>query len=354
MPGHDIIVVGASAGGIEVLKELARGLPKGLPAAMFVVCHFPTEWRSTLPDILSRSGPLLAQHARDGEAPYPGQIYVAPPGHHLLLDDGRMRLTRGPRENGHRPAIDPTFRSAARAYGPRVIGVVLTGSLTDGTAGLMAIRAGGGIAVVQDPADALVASMPRSAAEIAGADHIVPAAGLAPLLSGLVWRPVPQPGGTPMDPLEKMTNVVDDDMREQERGGRRGHLATFTCPECGGNLWQVDEHSVLRFRCHVGHAYYAEALLGEQSEALEAALWTAVRTFREKAVLSRQLARAEHERGNGETARRYAEQAELADRYGELIRQNVLHCVSSAGEPTALEGPEEAPAPGPPAAPLQT
>jgi two-component system chemotaxis response regulator CheB len=351
MPGHDVIVVGASAGGVEVLAQMAHGLPKGLPAAVFVVCHVSAEWPSRLPQILSRSGPLLAQHARDGEASYPGHIYVAPPGYHLLLAEGRVHLSRGPRENGHRPAIDPTFRTAARAYGPRVIGVVLTGGLTDGSAGLLTVRAAGGLAVVQDPADARVASMPRSAAEIAGADHIVAAAGLAPLLVELVQRPVPPPEGTTMDPLDKMTMVVDEDMREQERGTRRGRLATFTCPECGGNLWQVDERGVLRFRCHVGHAYYAEALLEEQSAALEAALWTAVRTFREKSVLARQLARAAHEQGHGEAATRFAEQADLSDRYGELIRQNVLHRIPSAGEPAALEGPEGAPAPGTPARP---
>src|SRR5947209_7433882 len=149
MVGHDIIVVGASAGGVDVLAHVARGLPAGLPAAIFVVCHFPPGGASVLPEILSRSGPLLASHARDGEPTYPGHVYVAPPDLHLLVAPGQARLSHGARENGFRPAIDVLFRSAARTYAARVVAVVLTGSLYDGVAGLLAIRAAGGIAVVQ-------------------------------------------------------------------------------------------------------------------------------------------------------------------------------------------------------------
>jgi two-component system chemotaxis response regulator CheB len=161
MAGRDIIVVGASAGGVEALAQIARGLPAGLPASVFVVCHFPPGGRSVLPDILSRAGPLLAGHPADGDPFYPGQVYVAPPDRHLVLDPGnRVRLTRAARENHHRPAVDPLFRSAARHYGRRVVGVILTGALYDGTAGLIAVRAAGGVGVVQDPRDALVAAMP--------------------------------------------------------------------------------------------------------------------------------------------------------------------------------------------------
>jgi len=190
-PGHDIVVIGASAGGVEALTQLAGGLPAGLPAALFVVCHFPADHRSRLPEILSRSGPLLAVHARDGEPAYPGQLYIAPPDHHLLLEDGRMSVTHGPRENQHRPAIDALFRSAARAFGPRVIGIVLTGASSDGVAGLLAIRAARGIAIVQEQSDAVVPTLPRNALEIAGADYVIPAAALAPLLVELVHRAVP-------------------------------------------------------------------------------------------------------------------------------------------------------------------
>jgi two-component system, chemotaxis family, protein-glutamate methylesterase/glutaminase len=188
LPARDVIVVGASAGGVEALSELVRGLPPGLPAAVFVVCHFPTGPRSLLPEILSRQGPLLARHASDGEPIYPGHIYVAPPDYHLVLEPGLVRLGHGPRENRFRPSIDPLFRSAARAFGPRVIAVILSGALTDGVAGLLAVRAAGGVAVVQDPADAVLPSLPQAAWDVAGADHVVPARGLAPLLAELVHQ----------------------------------------------------------------------------------------------------------------------------------------------------------------------
>jgi two-component system chemotaxis response regulator CheB len=326
MAGHDVIVVGASAGGVEALVEMARGLPAGLPATVFVVCHFPPEGKSHLPELLSRAGRLLARHARDGEETYPGHIYVAPPDFHLVLQPGRVQLTRGPRENHQRPAIDTLFRSAARVYGPRVVAVVLSGALSDGVAGLMAVRAAGGLAVVQDPQDARVPDLPSNACEIAGADHVVPASALVPLLVELVHQPVGSKGGSNMtDPLERMAQIVDGDMAGQVQGARRGAVSVFICPECGGGLWQVDEKDPVRFRCHVGHAYYGETLLGEQSEVLEAALWTATRLFREKSVLARQLAVREQQRGNIPAAQRFEEQAQLSERNGTLIQKHLLH-----------------------------
>jgi two-component system chemotaxis response regulator CheB len=323
---HDVVVIGGSAGSVEVLSELVRGLPRGLPAAVFIVCHFPPGSRSILPDILSQSGPLLAVHPRDGDPVHPGHIYVAPPDHHLLVEEGSVHLTRGPRESGHRPAIDPLFRSAARVYGPRAIGVVLTGAHYDGVAGLLAVRSSGGIAVVQNPGDALVAALPLNAALVAGADHIVPAAGLAPLLTELVHRPVPPKGDSTMtDPIDKIPQVQEHDAEAQKRGERRGALSVFTCPECGGSLWQVDQKDVVRFRCHVGHAYHAEALLEEQADILEAALWTAIRTFKDRSVLSRQMANQERQRGNHEAAQRFEEQAEQAERYGSSIQQYLMN-----------------------------
>lgn len=333
MTSRDIIVVGASAGGVEALVEIARDLPAGFPASVFVVCHSPPGGQSVLPEILSRSGPLPATHAEDGEAFHPGHVYVAPPDRHLILvPDRRMRLTWGARENHHRPSVDPLFRSAARHYGPRVIGVVLTGSLHDGTAGLMAIRAAGGVAVAQDPQDAAVAAMPQSAAEIAGVDHVAPASGLAALLIELVRDRGPRGlGDRRMDPIERMPEVVDRVMARQARNERRGEVSTFTCPECGGSLWQVDDTGLVRFRCHVGHAYNGEVLLAEQSETLEAALWTAVRTFRERSVLARQLAAQEREKGNRWSADRFDEQAAQAEEYGKLIVRHVLNGDTTGG-----------------------
>jgi two-component system chemotaxis response regulator CheB len=200
---RDIIVVGASAGGVEALSQLVRGLPPGLPAAVFVVCHFPAAARSNLPVILSRRGPLLAVHARDGETPYPGHIYVAPPDLHLTLENGAIRVQRGPRESFFRPAIDPLFRSAARVYGPRVIGILLSGILLDGIAGLLAVRAAGGMVVLQDPNDALLSSLPQSGLDLVGADHVVPARELASLLVHLTQQPITIPGESVMSAVQE-------------------------------------------------------------------------------------------------------------------------------------------------------
>jgi two-component system chemotaxis response regulator CheB len=326
MPVHDIIVVGASAGGVEALKELVHQLPSGLPASLFIVCHFPPPERSLLPEILSRAGTLLANHARNGELFYPGHIYVAPPNHHLLLGpEGRIRLSRGARENNHRPAIDPLFRSAARYYGARVMGVILSGSLRDGAAGLLAVRSAGGIAIIQDPGEASFSSMPQSAAQIAGVDYVAPVASLGPLLVKLIHDQHPAVQGVDqMDLDERMPEIVNRDMERQARDENRGQISVFTCPECGGALWQVDEPEILQFRCHVGHTYDSQVLLSEQAEALEAALWTAVRTFREQSILSRQIATQERSNGRAESARRFEEQSDLAAKQGKLIQGYLL------------------------------
>jgi two-component system chemotaxis response regulator CheB len=331
--GHDVIVLGASAGGVEALVKVVRGLPPGLPASLFVVCHFPPGGRSVLPELLSRSGQLLARHAQEGEPTYPGHIYVAPPDHHLILTPGHLRLSHGPRENRLRPSIDVLFRSAARVYGPRVVGVLLSGSHHDGVAGLLAVRAGGGIAVLQDPLDAEMGALPQSAEAVAGADYVEPAERLAALLVELVHRPAAGRGAIMPDPLDKLPEVVAADQRAQADDEKRGQISVFTCPECGGTLWQADEKGTLRFRCHVGHAYQAEALLDGQSEALEAAMWTAVRIFRDKGVLARQVAARERGRGNDDAARRFEEQAEQDERYGALIQEHILGSTPPRGQP---------------------
>lgn len=348
MPGRDIIVIGTSAGGVETLRQVARGLPAGFPASVFIVCHLPGGSRSVLPELLSRAGSLLATHAVDGEMFHPGHLYVAPPDCHLLLGpDGRMRLSRGARENHHRPAIDPLFRTAARYYGPRVAGVILTGALHDGTAGLMAVRAAGGLAVVQDPEDALIAAMPRNAAQLAGLDYMVRIEELAPLLVRLTQDPVPlDPRVNPMDQMERMNEIVDQDMARQAENRRHGEVSIFTCPKCSGAHWQLTEPGV-GFRCHVGHTHRGEVLLSEQTEALEAALWTAVRTFKEKWVLASQLARAERREGDPGAAARFEEQARQAAEFGHLIEDLLLQG-GSLGERGAEVAPEVGRTDGPP------
>src|SRR6266436_10126534 len=234
MPGHDIIVVGASAGGVKALVTVVRSLPKDLPATIFMVLHIPAEVPSVLPDILSRSGPLVAVHAVDGAAIEYGQIYVAPPDHHLLVERGKMRVVRGPRENRSRPAVDPLFRSAASAYGPRVVGVVLTGALDDGTAGLLAVKRRGGIAIVQDPNEALYPSMPLSALENVEVDYTLPLASIGPLLGRLAHEPAKEEEGYPVsEDMEKETKLADMDLAIMHNNEQVGTPSAFSCPECG-------------------------------------------------------------------------------------------------------------------------
>src|SRR4051812_33241997 len=189
MQSHDIIVIGASAGGVETLKQLVAGLPAELPAAVFVVLHVTPNGPGYLPRILEKAGPLPVCSPKDGDGIANGRIYVAPPDHHMLVEPGRLRVVRGPKENRHRPAVDPLFRSAAWAYGPRVIGVVLSGTLDDGAAGLWAIKSCGGVAVVQDPEDALFGEMPASALACVDADHVAPLEEIPLLLAELVRSP---------------------------------------------------------------------------------------------------------------------------------------------------------------------
>jgi two-component system, chemotaxis family, protein-glutamate methylesterase/glutaminase len=331
-PGHDIIVVGASAGGVEALSALVRGLPADLPAAVFVVLHIPPYHQSHLPAILSHHGPLPAAEAMHGEAIAPGRIYVAPPDHHLLVRNGHVELTRGPRENSSRPAVDPLFRTAARAYGPRVVGVVLSGALGDGSVGLMAIAARGGVTVVQDPDEALFESMPRTALEYVRVAHVLPVCQISALVSHLAREPATEKEVPTMSDMEQtIPQLVRRDMTAQERHERSGQTTVYTCPECGGTLWQVERDGLVQFNCHVGHAYAPESLLGQMSEDLEAALWRCVRMLTEKATLTRQLAGRLEAAGQEAQATRVEEQAHLDDRQGQLIRTILLEATPNPG-----------------------
>jgi len=281
MANRDIVVVGGSAGALEALKALLRGLPRDLAATGFVVVHIGATTPSVLPEILSRAGPLPADTARDGTRFERGCIYVAPPDRHLLLDCGRIALRRGPRENLARPAIDPLFRSAAAEFGSRVIGVLLSGMLCDGASGLRTIKRCGGIAVVQ--ADAPYPEMPGHALDVADVDHLVPAAELAPLLVRLVAEAAGPSPEVPEDVRFEARMAAGEvtGMKAEERLGARTPL---TCPECGGSLWEIDDGAILRHRCHAGHAYDGHLLLAEQSELIERALWNALRVHEKRAA----------------------------------------------------------------------
>lgn len=323
MPQRDIVVIGASAGGVEALVNLVSGLPADFPAAVYVVLHIAPTATSRLPEILDRAGPLRAITATDGSPIEPGCIVVAPPDYHLVVRPERVELSRGPRENHTRPAIDPLFRSAARAYGNRVIGVVLSGALYDGTAGLLAIQSRGGTTVVQDPADAAVESMPSTALRLVDVDHVLPAADIGPVLARLVREPLPEAGRatamTEADP--QITSVIQDDIHELAANQRPHELTIYTCPDCGGSLWQGQTGDWTSFHCHVGHAFAPEVLLGSKSAELEAALWMCVRLLTEKATLTQQLAARTAARGDAENAARIAEQAKLDEHYSQLVRE---------------------------------
>lgn len=322
MPGHDVIVIGASAGGVEALVTLAGSLPTNLPAAVFVVLHIPAESPSLLPDILNRAGPLRASHPADGETIQQGRIYIAPPDQHLLVEEGVVRIIRGPKENRHRPAIDPLFRSAARTYGTRVVGVILTGSLDDGTAGLLAIKRRGGVAVVQDPQDTLFSSMSLSAIAHVEVDHVVPLSAIGPLLVHLAHEQAAAEGSYPVPKdLEMETKLAAMDMSEMQNGEHVGTPSVFSCPECGGVLWEMHDGNLLRFRCRVGHAFSVDSVLAGQSEAVEEALWTALKTLEENVSLSRRMAKNAHEGGKYWLAKRFDQRVREAEQHAALIRK---------------------------------
>jgi len=279
-----IIVVGASAGGVEAVRSLAAALPADFPAPLFVVLHIGAH-KSELPSLLNQSGPLRAVHPGNGDPIRPGRIYVAPPDHHLLVEPGRVRLTKGPRENWARPAVDPLFRSAARSYGTGVVGVVLTGGLNDGTAGLYEIKRAGGTAVVQDPDDAVEPGMPRSALEHVAVDHCLPLARLPGLLARLAMR------GAAEAPLDQARPAPAERQGEGMTAEYKlDRPVAVTCPDCGGALRRTELGTLTRFGCHIGHVYTAEVVVAAQFTALERHLEAAMRSLGERGELCRQMA----------------------------------------------------------------
>jgi two-component system, chemotaxis family, protein-glutamate methylesterase/glutaminase len=320
MARRDIVVAGASAGGIEALGDMVRGLPGDLNAAVFVVLHLAAEHKSVLPRILSAEGRLPAKHAVDGEEVHPGHIYVARPDHHMTLSGDRIRVLRGPRENGHRPAVDALFRTAAHSYGPRVIGVILSGALDDGTAGLLAVKQQGGLCIVQDPDEALVEQMPRSAMDQVEVDHVLSAAEIGKLLPSLVKQQVSDVRPDP-PPLLVAETLLMLNAGTLGGGGQVGKPSAITCPACGGVLNEVKDGNMVRYRCPLGHAYAPESLYGEQRIALESALWAALRALEDQGALARRLAGRARELRQLKSADRYEERGAASEQQARLVRQ---------------------------------
>lgn len=327
MSHRDLIVIGASAGGIEAVQQLIRGLPGDLDAAVLVVLHTTGRGGSLLPQIFGRGSFLPASHPADGERMKKGHLYVAPPDYHMLVEDGRLRVLQGPRENLHRPAIDPLFRSAAVSAGRRVIGIVLTGLLDDGTSGLMVVKARGGAAIVQDPATAMFASMPKHALEQVPDATVLPLERMAAELVRLVREELSTNGkGTSAEGSTeaKETEFLEQQMPQMENEERPGQPSAFACPDCGGVLWELEENGFLRFRCRVGHAFTARNLSAEQRHAVESALWAALRALEESAALYQRLAE-KAVAGRPATASRFQERAENRGENARVLRDFLVH-----------------------------
>lgn len=316
---RDIIVVGASAGGVAALLTLASTLPRDMPAAVLIVLHIGTH-RGVLPTLLATRGGHRAVHAEDGQPIEPGTLYVAPPDHHMLVEPGVIRLTRGPKEHHTRPAVDPLFRTAALAYGPRVIGVVLTGRLDDGTAGLQAIKDCGGVAVVQDPAEAEHRSMPLSALQSVAVDRCVPLASMAQTLLQLVGEPIvtTRPPSEARERLAREVALTTDAENPMENLDAIGKPSRVTCPDCDGVLWEISNTRPPRYRCHTGHAFSLRSLCATQDSASEDAVWAAIRALQAREMLQRKLADENRLAGDPESTAENEAKAEAAAR---LARQ---------------------------------
>jgi two-component system, chemotaxis family, protein-glutamate methylesterase/glutaminase len=312
MSVRKIIVIGASAGGVEALIELVKSLPEEFDTPIFVVQHTSPYSKSNLPNVLSRHTNLKVDHPKDGEKVKGGHIYLAPPDHHLLLDEDHIMVKKGPKENRFRPSIDALFRSAAYLYRENVIGIILSGLLNDGTSGLWSIKRFGGTSIIQDPQDALFSDMPENTLEFVDVDHIVPVSKMAPLLESLLGSKPKTPPAVTAREMELLKTEVVIAKRDNafEMGiMNMGQLSPFTCPECHGALVKFTEGKAVRFRCHTGHAFTASALLAGITTSIEESLWNAIRALEETAMLLETIGNTYKEVGNKEAASEFLDKA---------------------------------------------
>lgn len=327
MAKRDIVVVGASAGGVTALRAFVKSIPKKFAGCIFVVLHIPASSPSNLPSILSKAGLLKAIHPKDGERIKQGQIYIAPPDHHMLLEGTRVLIKKGPEENRFRPSIDALFRSAAYVYGPRVIGIVLSGVLNDGTSGLWSIKRLGGLTMIQEPHDADFPNMPKNVLEYVDVDYTLPASEMGTLLGKLVAEKASEKPKIPKKELDllKMEVIISKQDNAFAMGiMNAGVLTPFTCPECNGVLVRLMEGKFIRFRCHTGHAYTASTLLADVSRAVEETLWAAMRGLEETTLLLKQIGEHFKEQGFAEAADLFAEKADITTRRARVIHDSVF------------------------------
>ena len=339
MAGRDLVVIGGSAGAVEALTSLLARIPPRIGSTILVAIHRSPELPGAMPEVLSRCGSLPVSYAVEGEEFRPGHVYIAPPDHHLLVSGERLRVTRGPREHGFRPAIDPLFRTAAREHGARTVGVILSGVLDDGVEGLALVKRHGGVAIVQRPEDAVHDEMPENALTQVPVDHALPAALIGPLLARLADEP------TTVVLPQKSHDVAeggDAGLRTREPPGL---LQPFACPECGGTLWQSHPAGQPYFRCHVGHTFTSRTLLALQDGKLEQALWTALRNLEEHAALRRRLAARARGGALHAMAAVYEDQAARSEERADTLRRILVEPdfpqTSTGGEavvPSPAEG----------------
>jgi two-component system chemotaxis response regulator CheB len=317
---------------VEALRELIARLPSDLRAAVLIVLHIGRT-QSLLPRILQRASRLAVAHAVHGERVIPGRVYVAPPDHHLLLRNGSVALSHGPTINGLRPAVDPLFQSAARVYGPRVLGVVLTGGGDDGTAGLIEVKGAGGLTVAQDPREAVHPAMPQSAIEFVDVDHVLRLREIAALIDRLSSAGESESAGVARGEPTEEALMADEE--------RRGRVSALTCPECHGALWELDDDGLLRFRCRIGHVYSPDSLLEMQGDTLDRALWAALRSLQERAALCRKLSMQTSARGHDASGEQFRKRAMELDGHAEVLRDVISRRLPSLETPdyAASEGP---------------
>ncbi|MGI4735601.1 MAG: chemotaxis protein CheB [Janthinobacterium lividum] len=320
---------------MTALLALAKTLPADFPAPIFVVLHVAADSPSLMPELLNSVSALEAKHPQNGETVRPGVIYLAPPDHHLLLEDDRVLVTRGPKENRFRPSIDALFRSAAYTYGPRVIGVVLTGYLDDGTSGLWSVQRMGGLAVVQEPRDAEQPSMPTNALEFVAADYVVPLAQLGPLLGRLTQERAPAKTRLPAAALD----LLKIELTIAKQGGGfelgiidKGKLTPFTGPDCHGALTQLIEGKLIRYRCHTGHAYTVSALLSEVTESVESMLYQSMRGLEETKMLLQNLGNHFADEHQEAVAKLFFKKADETGRQARLVHDSILKHESLSGD----------------------
>ena len=323
MSTHDIIAIGGSTGALNALKRIFTDLPADLPAAVFVVMHIASDSGHMLADILDAAGPTAVKMAAEGDIIENGRAYVAPAGRHLLVDNGKIRLGHGPRENMVRPAVDPLFRSAALSYGPRVIGVILSGMLDDGAAGLAAVKRCGGLAIVQDPADAQADDMPLNALDACAVDYRAPASKLAQMLVKLTNEQAPPPLPVPGD-LALEVQIAAGWPSTTEMIAEIANPVALSCPTCSGVLSEIAEPSRLRFRCQIGHAYTADALDKEQEAAVAEAVGVALRILEERHTLLVKMAADAKRRGHNRSVQQFEERAADYRRQADTIRKAAI------------------------------